>query len=372
MMFAVQLPPNVSNLPVAPPVDAANAGGAAAPAVPVVESALTPESVVYAFGEAISPVGLLPVVYLGEYVIASNTNGLVTLRPTAPLSQTQQAAINANETWAIYEVVPIDSHVAFAAEGSKSEEDAVFGRMDKVNIAELLGVDPTLADADLLKLSPKDAAKAKLLQSYLNDGGQAPEKTQDSSLGYRVTFIKDHTIDVDSQEQRNAMEGGYFDLSGRSVDARLKRDVDEAVLFKTGDTYVFDAAAAKELVKLGVATLGERIFIRPLNDYEFALRDTRRLTTRARQDLLLISRELDEVTRTTAVAVEQELKRSEENSRLKMDKNQYGKELTVISEVAISLENEVQSKTKELDELYGSIIALHERIVKRSRALANP
>lgn len=372
MMFAVQLPPNVSNLPVAPPADAANAGGAAAPAVPVVESALTPESVVYAFGEAISPVGLLPVVYLGEYVIASNTNGLVTLRPTAPLSQTQQAAINANETWAIYEVVPIDSHVAFAAEGSKSEEDAVFGRMDKVNIAELLGVNPALADADLLKLSPKDAAKAKLLQSYLNDGGQAPEKTQDSSLGYRVTFTKDHTIDVDSQEQRNAMEGGYFDLSGRSVDARLKRDVDEAVLFKTGDTYVFDAAAAKELVKLGVATLGERIFIRPLNDYEFALRDTRRLTTRARQDLLLISRELDEVTRTTAVAVEQELKRSEENSRLKMDKNQYGKELTVISEVAISLENEVQSKTKELDELYGSIIALHERIVKRSRALANP
>lgn len=376
-MYAVQLPPTVSNLPVAPPADAANAGGAAAPAVPAVDSALTPESVVYAFGEAISPVGLLPTVYLGEYVVVANTNGLATLRPTAPLSQVQQASINANETWAIYEVVPIDSHIAFAAEGSKSEEDAIFGRMDKNKIAELLGVDPALADADLLQLSPKDVAKAKLLQSYVNDGGRAPEKTLDSSLGYRVTFTKDHSIDVDSQEQRNAMEGGYYDLSGRSVDARLKRDVDEAVMFKTGDTYVFDAAAAKELDKLGVVTLGERIFIRPLNDYEFAFRDTRRLTTRARQDLLLISRELDEVSRTNTVALEQELKRSEENTRLKMDKSQYDKELAVISEVAISLENEVQTKTKELDELYGSIIELHERLVKRSRALgiramANP
>jgi hypothetical protein len=244
--------------------------------------------------------------------------------------------------------------------------------MDKVKIAELLGVDPALADADLLKLSPKDAAKAKLLQSYLNDGGRAPEKTQDSSLGYRVTFTKEHTIDVDSQEQRNAMEGGYYDLSGRSVDARLKRDVDEAVLFKTGDTYVFDAASAKELEKLGVATLGERIFLRPLNDYEFAFRDTRKLTTRANQDFLLISRELAEVTRTNSVAVDQELKRSEENTRLKLDKGQYEKEFAVISAVAVDLENQIKSKTTELDELYSSIIALHEQIVKRSRELANP
>lgn len=371
-LYAVQLPPNVSNLPVAPPADAANAGGGAAPAVPVVESALTPDSVVYAFGEAMSPVGLLPVVYLGEYVVVSNTNGLATFRTTAPLSPAQQAAINANETWAIYEVVPIDSHVAFAAEGSSPEEDAIFGRMDKTKVAELLGIDPALADADLVTLSGAEAAKAKLLQAYLNDGGRAPEKTQDSSMGYRITFTQDHSIDVDSREQRNAMEGGYYDLSGRSVDARLKRDVEEPVLFQTGDTYVFDASAAKELEKLGVATLGERIFIRPLNDYEFAFRDTRRLTTRARQDLLLISRELEEVNRTNVVAIDQELKRSEENRRLKMDKSQYDKEYSVISEVAANLANEVQSKTKELDEIYGSIIEFHDRIVKKSRALANP
>jgi hypothetical protein len=86
----------------------------------------------------------------------------------------------------------------------------------------------------------------------------------------------------------------------------------------------------------------------------------------------LISRELDEVSRTNTVALEQELKRSEENTRLKMDKSQYDKEFAVISEVATSLENDVQTKTKELDELYGSIIDLHERLVKRSRALANP
>ena len=86
----------------------------------------------------------------------------------------------------------------------------------------------------------------------------------------------------------------------------------------------------------------------------------------------MISRELDEVSRTNTVALEQELKRSEENTRLKMDKSQYDKEFAVISEVATSLENDVQTKTKELDELYGSIIDLHERLVKRSRALANP
>jgi hypothetical protein len=370
--FAVQLPPAVTNNPVAPPADAA--AGAAAPVVAAAESALATESVVYAFGEVMSPVGLIPNVYLGEYLVLSNKDNLVTLRPTATLSKVQENAINvgANETWAIYEVVPIDSHKAFAALGSKPEEDAIHGRMDKAAIAQLLGIDPALADANPASLKPEDARKAKLLQSYVLDGGRAPEQLPADApeLSIRVTFIQDYTIKVDSKQERTALDGGYFDLEGLAVDARLKSDNVEGVVFKAGDVYVFDAATAKRLETQGfVKPNGERMFVRPLNDYDYGFRDTRRLKIRADQDLLLVDRELKEITRTTGVTADQEIKRAEENNRLKLDKAQYDKENAVITEVAESLAKQIEDKKSELSSLYGSLVSLHDRIVKRNREL---
>ena len=135
-LMTLQLPANVSNLPVAAPPEAA-AGGAAPLALPVVESGLVVDSVVYVFGESRQTVGLVPNVYLGEFVVATNKDGLISLRPTA-----QDAITRGDfETAAVYEIIPIDSHTTFAAEGSKVDVDSIFGRMDKAQISELLRID---------------------------------------------------------------------------------------------------------------------------------------------------------------------------------------------------------------------------------------
>jgi hypothetical protein len=365
-LMALQLPANVSNLPVAAPPEAA-AGGAAPLALPVVESGLVVDSVIYVFGESRQTVGLVPNVYLGEFVVATNKDGLISLRPTA-----QDAITRGDfETAAVYEIIPIDSHTTFAAEGSKADVDSIFGRMDKAQISELLRIDAALADAEPGTLDNKTSRKARIIQSYLNDGGRAPDQTPAEALAFQVTFLKDHTEVVDSTEKRNAMEGGYFDLSGRSVDARLKLDSENGVLFKTGDTFVFDESTAKDLEKQGIVSLGERIFVRTLNDYEFGFREARRLKIRAQQDLLLIERELKEVIRTNDVALKQELIREEEGTRLKLDKLQYTKELEVITSVGDSLAEQIEEKKAELSQLYRTLLSLHDQLLKRNQEL-NP
>jgi hypothetical protein len=375
--FSVRLASKPSNVPGEQPAGAAASGAAvAAPAIATSDSGLAAESVVYAFGEVNIQINannvLVPNVYLGEFLVVENKDGNVLLRPTAPLSKVQEAVLGrgTHPTWAIYEVVPVDSHVAFAAQGSAPERDSVFGRMDPSEIGKLLGLDPNLAKAEPNSLNPVEARRAKLLKSYLDDGQRAPEQTTDESLAYRVTFKREHTIAVDSVQKGNAMEGGYYNSEGKTVDERLKSGLEEGVKFNEGDSYVFDAAAARKLEQEGVVTLEDRIFVRPLNDYEYGFREMRRLTTRARQDLILLNRELEESTRTTQVTLEQEIKRGEESNKLKLDKAQYKKELDVITDVADKLQSEVTAKATSLSQLYSQMVQLHDRIVRRSNEIA--
>jgi len=166
------------------------------------------------------------------------------------------------------------------------------------------------------------------------------------------------------------MEGGYFDLSGRTVDARLKRENDTGVSFMVGDTYVFGMQNANDLEKLGVVTLGSRIFVRPLNDYEFGFRDFRRLTVRAIQDLLLLNRELAETIRSKSVTDEQEIVQGKESVNLKLDKSQYFKVLYKITSETENLTEQINAKKSELSQIYATIIALHGNLLDQSRELS--
>jgi hypothetical protein len=369
-------------LPVAAPPAAANAAAANAAVPPTsVADGLTVDSVVYLFGETPSPRGMLPSVYLGEYIVTESKDRVVTFRPSTTLSPMQLGALQSPtfESWAIYELMPLDSHKAFAADGSSPEEDAIWGRMDKESLGQLLGINPALADAVLSSLEPSEARKATLLQSYLNDGAKAPEQAPPETVWYRVKFVKDYDIsDVDAgslsaepgkESNAAAMEGGYFNSQGRTVDARLKRDSTEPVRFKIGDSYVFDTDTANDLQKNGFANIIGPVYVRPLNDYEFGFRETRRLTTRAQQDLLLVTREFNEAVRTNTVTLEQVRKAEVENQRLKLDQSQYSKEAEVVTNEATELASQVEAKKAELSQIYASIVELHSKIVKRSNEL---
>ncbi len=356
-----QLPALVSNQPIAAP-----AAGAAA--IAPLDAGLPVDSVVYLFGEELEPngIGLIPKVYLGEFVVTEVKELVLTMRPTSPLTKAQETVVTGSPSWTIFELMPLDSHTAFAAAGSSSEEGAEFGRMDEILIAK---------DFETPFNNLPEVMKAKITQkimhAYTNDGAQAPEGTLPEALGYRVKFLKDYSLSVDAKGGRSPLEGGYHDTEGNMIDARLKRDSDAGVVFKIGTSHVFDAATANRLQSQGIVELGATVFVRPLNDYAFAFRETRRMEDKAKQDTMLITRENREAERSTKVALVQELNGEEEGTKLRLDKAQYEKEVEVISSVSSDLETLINSKKTELSQLYSSIHAIHDRLVKHQRDMAS-
>jgi hypothetical protein len=221
-------------------------------------------------------------------------------------------------------------------------------------------------------LNVKDAIKSRVLQSYLNDGGRPPEGTPPEQVYVRVEFLKDHTIEVDSQDQRIATDGGYYDVNGRSVDARLKRGEDGAkVSFKTEDKIVFDSTTADELVKQGIVKVLAPVFVRPLNDYEYAFRELRRQITLSTQDAKLIERELAEMQKSQGLADNQVRLGQDEQSKLGMDKAQYAKENEIITAEAGRLNDLLVSTRSEVAGMFQQIQAMRDRIVSNQKALAD-
>jgi hypothetical protein len=358
--------------PADPNAQPAAAAPANAPAGPA-DIGLSSQTIVHVFGETNDPRGLLPSTYLGEFVVTESNGGLIKIKPTGTLTPEQIASIGSGQfpSWAVYELMPLDSHDAFAAEGSKADENSIFGRMDLNELASLLQIDPTLATAEPTGLSIKDAIKARVIQSYLNDGARPPEGTPPEQVYVRVEFLKDHTIEVDAQEQRIATEGGFFDLSGRSVDARLKRGEDGAkVSFKQGDRIVFDSTTANELGKQDIVKPVSPVFVRQLNDYEYAFREVRRQITAALQDAVLIRRELDEMQKSQGIADNQVRTGQDERSKLDKDFAQYKKELEVISAESKRLGEDVQSTRAEISATFKQIQAMRDQIVARQKALS--
>ena len=365
VIFPTELANNPPDAP-APEAAAAVPAPAAAPG----QELIAPNSVVYVFGEDQQ---MVPRVYLGEYKVTTVANALVTIVPTSPLSQAQLGALNQSPTWAIYEMMPLDSHTAFAKAGVQATKEEIFGNMNPEELSNLLRIPLELAKQEPNTLDINRGIKARVLQSYLRDGIQAPEGTALESSVYEVTFLKDYTEVVDSTDKRKATEGGYFDMSGRSVDARLMREEGvEAFTFKEGDEYRLDGLKAKELEKEGIVKLGAQIFVRPLNDYEFSFRDLRRLTLAAMQNAILVNREIEVVNRTEKISREELIKGEENGRKFLLDKGMYDKEMAVIQSEQQRLQNEVNAKKAELSQLYAKLVEYHAKLVSSQAGLSKP
>lgn len=370
-MAAVQAPAPV-------PAAAANPAGGAAPlARTEVNGELPAELLVYAFGEGVGTDGrVVPRVYLGEYFVAESQGGNATLRPINPLLPQQIAAINAGQAsnWTVYELMPLDSHEAFSAVGSKKANDAVFGRMDPQALADLLGVPLELyeryeADPSQVK-DPKEVRQARLLRAYIRDGGRASETEAPENVWNRIEFLKEHVVEVDSKEQRNASDGGYFDSSGRTVDGRLKRAEGQgSITFRQGQQTIFAKKPADDLINQGVAKLIEPIFVRQINDYTIGFQETRIRIARATRDAEVVTREIAQVKATNAIGQEQIVMKQTERQLLDKDLAQYLKEKDVIDQEATRLDSAVKSVKSELSRLYRINKERYENLVRTQQEL---
>ncbi|MEZ6138313.1 MAG: hypothetical protein R3C53_25805 [Pirellulaceae bacterium] len=330
-----------------------DAGGGAA-AAPLSSESLPANLVVYSFVEEQGEDGYpKPVFYLGEFVVSQSQGGQVTLRPTLPLRDFQQQRIAAGAaTWMLYELLPIDSHTAFAAEGSQGSNEAIFGRMDPDSIAALFADVP-------------ESLRAEVIDAYVRDGLPASPDDEPNTIWIQVNMLQNHEVEVDSSDSANATVSGYFDAIGRSVDARLKRDDNEKVQLTPNmqsEMIILKEPAAQELIAAGKAELVQRFYVRPLNDYEEAFNRNIVRQHELAERITLVKRESAEIEKANQLGNEMISFRQVENQKLVADLDGFKKELDVLNAAAATATQELTDLKARMSLLYRNIQARHAQM----------
>lgn len=238
--------------PVDPGLADPDAAAAPEPAGPLIPTGL----VVYAFSET------APVFYLGEFSVEQSTPDQVTITPVYDLepNQVQRISSRSANRWSLYEMLPLDSHRPFIAPGSEPDGDNVFGRIDEALVRKLLG----------------NKVDEATLEKYLRDGSRSREGDPPITRWVKIEFLKKAQFDVDSKLPQGAVDGGFFDSAGRAQDIRLQTDNEEGfVVFSKGQEITIVQKEAEKLINDGSARLVDTYYVRPLNDYRFALKRMR-------------------------------------------------------------------------------------------------
>ena len=316
---------------------------AVAPTLPLIPTGL----VVYGFAETPNQQQILvPSFYLGEFVVTASAPGSVTIEPTAPLEESQQQAIQNGQaaSWSLYELLPLDGHLLFIADGSIPSDENFLGRVNDELVNQMLG----------------NNVPPETLQSYLRDGSRSTQNDPPISRWTKVEFDKPETYDVDAEGQQSVLDGGLFDGIGRAVDGRLQKG--GAVQFKKGEQVVLKEEEANRLIADGTAHLVDQYFLRPLNDYRYVLRQIRmRLTELTNRTQTLLFEQ--EVLRTAADKTQKLLVDNQEiKLKLEQDFAHFRTERQAIEQYAEVLRVRVKEMQAEMKRLHQQNAALERQL----------
>lgn len=327
---APQQPPGLDGLPAEPPADAQNQPANTGPLV-------NEGAIVYGFAEGTVDAGgpTVPVFYLGEFKVTQSTPDTVTITPSAPLEPGQANAANQQPRWALYEMLPIDSHAAFMAEGSIEDDDQIFGRADEEMVRKLLG----------------NNVPQKTIDDYLRDGTRARPDDPLPTLWVKIRFTKKVDVTVDSQDQRSAADGGFFDALGQAVDSRLQRTEGDAVTFEVGDLLIVKKEWANEKIQQGEAELIDQYFVRPLNSYRFAMRRIRENINNLQAQAANLRRQSEVVNVALDLTNEMITQGQQRQLNLEKDERQIGKELAAIQSYTDELQSELNQALRKQAQL---------------------
>ncbi|MCO6455603.1 MAG: hypothetical protein J5I93_09945 [Pirellulaceae bacterium] len=310
--------------------------------------------VLYAFLEATNPDGILvPVYYLGEFQATAVTDSSVTIQPLRPLTPAaEQAVTQSNATWSLYEMMPLDSHLVFA--DTASDDEHLFGEIDEQKLRGqwLPNPTPPLPNYDLLIAELlKDGTLATP-----EDEARVPER-----IWYKVKFLKNHEIEVDSGDVQGVLNTSYFDRNGRAIVQRLRRgdpDSPEPAKFEIDAIAVFDKATADGLVAQGIVEKLSTIYVRKLIDFEF---EYHQLFSRSQSlDELIrnVKRDTAEVVKADEQTNEQIRFRQGEKAKLEADLVKFNLERDVITQYAGQLDQQWETMRQSLSTMYNMNLAM--------------
>lgn len=306
-------------------------------------SGIAPKTVLYVFAEKETESGYrVPSLYMGEFSVTDATESEVTIEATLPLdAEQQQALAQGNTTWALYEVMPLDSHEAFA-EMDQTEKRLV--GMDKQALAEYL---PNRYGW------PQDEYN-RFLERFERFNREATEQDPPQNVWTLVEFVKTHEIQVDSDVEQTLLEDGgrFFDASGRALEGRVRRGEEGTVKFAAGDTAAFDKETADKLVADGVAKQVKQLYRRSLNDFALAYRDGYYHDMDLNVEIQRAKRDADIMVALKVKAEEQLAFRQQENANLEKDLAGFKRELQQVTAYHQALVTRWEQTRARLSELF--------------------
>lgn len=317
----------------------------------------------------------VPTVYLGEFTVTAATDTTVTLSPLSMLDALQNQAITAPGTWALYEVMPIDSHRAFAVDidyqpDLEQEDDPIYGVMDKTGLEQLFA---SATDGFAAVAPPGSPLRQRFdatIAEYVRDGTRAEAADSAANTYYKVRFLRPkpgskHSFPVDVAQAEGVINSqGYFDSNGMAIVADLRRPDGSPVEFEEGGVAVVDTQTADDWVAQGWVEKIEPVFVRPLYDFVHLFHRQQQDYLRIQRDKLMIERDqaiLAETQKETERQIQYFLA---ERTRLQADVSGLGQEVDAVTKYREQLEREKADAMGVLSRLYRD----NQRMAEQLRA----
>ena len=285
----------------------------------------------------------IPVAYVGRYKVTAQGEASITVEPLTPLDEQQLATINAgNATWALYEVLPQDSHEAYAGIPAESL--------------------PTL----FTTLNPTEDAVGWLqaaLSDFQRDQQPATENDPPDQQRVLVRFTQPHTVEVDFDDESGELTRS-FDTLGRAVMQRLKQG--EPTAFAEGDEVAFDYETANKLVaELGVAEFVDapRIYSRPLRNYGQQLRQRRDQIADVVFETAQVQQELAAAQQANQLTLQQIAYRQAEITKLQEDQTQFEAEKRIVQDYLAALQQTRREQLQAMNETYRQNMAMRNELL---------
>jgi hypothetical protein len=185
----------------------------------------------------------------------------------------------------------------------------------------------------------------------------------------KIEFIKPHSIGVDSPDQRGALDGGFFDGSGRAVDSRLQVGESGQVKFEKGQQLLVKEEAADTLKAEGVARLVDEYYLRPLNNYRLVLRQIRLRIEELSNRTVQLTEEQKILQASIDATVSMLAAKQTEKLLLEQDFDQTEIERLAIEKYQKELADQVKATREKLVGLYRSNQALEAELTEYHRSI---
>ena len=363
----------ISTVRLNPDGSPANPGGAQ-------ENGINQNMVLYAFREDAVPISdseqlIVPVEYMGEFLVVDAQPTSITLTPSLPLDGKQTALVSNPEiSWTLYEMMPLDSHSIFSEEDvvgrplDNTIEQAVFGQMDEEQLRSTF--------ARVTGLEPNAPIVSQLIAPYLKDGLAATEEDVNmhpTNIWQKLEFEQPHKERVNSNNLSPGISGSFFDADGYAEVPRLRSEgeadfrVNDIGLFPAG--HDLDKQWVDGLVDKKICRRIGPVYVRTLRDYEESLHSAQERFFKRREEMARAQRDIANLNATIAKTQQQTAYRQAECEKLKEDRSGLERDNEKMDQLLATLATQKETLLKDLSTLYNLNLDLSNKLTEYSQKL---